>query len=242
MIDIFISMDDSGKLNSNEDYLVFAGLVIIGQSKRSKFLTSYKIIIDQIKCGYCFQEKETCDNNCPEIKSNNHLKPRHRRRLMNLIEGEITYAVIVENGKVNKNIMNDKASRGRYSDYVQKRIIKEVINHLIKISVISPSDDIDLHLFLDEQPTVTNGYYGLEDSIREELLYGITNFNYQKTFPPILSGTLKIHLKYRDSKMHYDVQAADIIAGTIRRTVVNDDKRKSIETVNKLTDVLLFLP
>lgn len=242
--DIFICMDDSGKLNANEKICIYSGIVFLDQKNRDVFMNSYKKIVDRIKCKYCKNSKDSCNNSCPEIKSNIGLQRSHRRQLMKLIENQYTYAVIIKNEKVNPKIMADKASRGRYSDYVQKRIIKQIIKNLINMHVIDDHDDLFLHLFLDEQPTVTNGYYDLASSIKEELVYGIFNFNYQKSFDPILFGKFEITLKYRDSKLYYDVQAADIIAGTIRRSLINNEEPREdpLKTIARLADVYLILP
>lgn len=245
MKDIFISMDDSGKLNNNEKYTVFAGVVFTSQKSRDIFINSYRKIIDQIKCKYCKQKRDSCDHNCPEVKSNKMSHhPSHRRRLMNLIEREYTYAVVIRNEKLYQYIMRDAASRGRYSDWAQKMIIKHVITDLIAKGVIKADDDIYLHLFLDEQPTITNGYYSLEESITEELTIGIKNFNYGRIFKRTLTGKFSISLKYRDSKYNYDVQAADIIAGTIHRILLDENIEQSdkIQKILKLADSYLTLP
>jgi len=242
--DIFICMDDSGKFNINEHYCVFAGLVFIGQSARSIFMNNYKAIDDRIKCNYCKQKKTSCNNICPEIKSNIGLKYQDRRQLLRLIEKEITYAAVIKNDNVYKDIINDKASRGRYTDYVQKRIVKQVIDYLLKKGMIESHDDVHIHLFLDEQPTISNGYYNLADSVKEELKYGIFNFNYRKKFDPILFGELSVTLKYRDSKLFYDVQAADIIAGTVRKNVIDASKNTAdkMKYLHSLADIYLIFP
>ncbi len=45
---IYISLDDSGKLNNNEKYLVYAGLVFTNKQELEKFKATYKEIRNQI--------------------------------------------------------------------------------------------------------------------------------------------------------------------------------------------------
>ncbi len=95
-------------------------------------------------------------------------------------------------------------------------------------------------LELDEQTTKTNGYYSLNDGIKEELMHGVTNFNYDTIFPPLLKNDLKVHLMYKDSKYSPVIQDADFVAGTVRRISLANFKnpiklKESLIFVNSLT-------
>lgn len=77
----------------------------------------------------------------------------------------------------------------------------------------------------------------------EELKYGIINFNYSKKHQPILNSSLDIELSYIKSDKSYVVQAADLIAGTIRN--YNLKYKNDIKELKKYTDFvdyLLYLP
>ena len=87
---------------------------------------------------------------------------------------------------------------------------------LIKDKKIDPHKNVRLIINIDEQSTKSNGYYNLKDGLTEELLHGISNFNYDITYKNILYGKLEIRLTYQDSGKSYLVQAADLIAGTTR--------------------------
>lgn len=240
--DIFISIDDSGKLTHKESCNVFCGLCFTSQSERDKFINAYRNIINDIQCSYCSNCIESCEHDCPEIKSI-IVKNNHRRLLLNLIKKYYTFGALIKNHSVYDNIIENKASKGRFIDYVQKMTIKNIIIDLINSRVIDPNKNVHLHLFIDEQPTISNGYYDLEHTIIEELLFGISNFNYGKKRKPILFGDLRITLKYRDSKCNYDVQAADILAGTVRRINVSDEPQhvKNSKT-NKLLNSISRFP
>ena len=102
------------------------------------------------------------------------------------------------------------------------RLIKSIIEELIKSKKINPYKNIRLIINIDEQTTKSNGYYNLKDGLTEELLHGISNFNYDKVYKNILYRKLEINLSYQDSGKSYLVQAADLIAGTTRRVAKNN--------------------
>lgn len=242
---IKLSLDDSGKLNSNEKFTVYAGLAFYTNDGRDEFIRKYKSSVHDIRCLYCRQNEDSCNKKCSELKSNGNISNEHRRQLLNHIKHEYTYAIVIDNSKIiRKEILNDKRCRGRYIDFAHKRIIKAIFMDFISKKIINPQDDINLYLFYDEQPTVTNGYYDLESSIKEELLYGIHNFNYNCYFQPILTGTLNVTLRYYDSRNHYDIQAADMLAGTIRHIMINEQfsYEDRISKIDKLTSIKLMLP
>ena len=72
--EIYINLDDSGKLSSKEDISVYGGVVFLSKKEKDKFITQYKKIINEVKCEYC----KICNHVCPEIKNTN-IKPEHKR-------------------------------------------------------------------------------------------------------------------------------------------------------------------
>lgn len=89
---------------------------------------------------------------------------------------------------------------------------------------------------IDESPRATNGKYNLEDSILEEFLYGITNFDYGCIFPPILYGGLKVDLQYVNSKKTSLVQASDFLVGYVNATLLWKPKKERLSFI----DIQLF--
>lgn len=221
--EIYINLDDSGKLTTKEKISVYAGIVFLSKQEKDKFITQYRQIINEIKCSYCDQTKGECTKKCKEIKNTN-IKKGHKRRLMNYISKYYTIALIINNTKVYDHIINNKASKGRYIDYTIRRLIKSTIEELIKDKKINPHKNVRLIINIDEQSTKSNGYYNLKDGLTEELLHGISNYNYDIKYKNILYGKLEIRLTYQDSGKNYLVQAADLIAGTTRgRALSNID-------------------
>lgn len=218
---IYICLDDSGKLSLKEIYCVYGGLVFFSKDERDKFIVQYRKIIKHFQCDYCFQNKCSCNKKCPELKSYN-INASNRRWIMNYIKKYFSVAIIIENRKVYPYIMKDVASKGRYMDYCIRILIKNIINQLILDKKINPYKSLKIILEIDEQSTKSNGYYGLKEGIVEELLYGIINFNYNHFVEPILKCNLILELSYRDSKKCVVIQAADFIAGTVRRNMIQD--------------------
>ena len=210
--EIFIFMDDSGKLNKNENSCIFGGLFFYSAKNYANFINKYKSVINSIKCKYCHQNISKCNKNCIEIKGTTKIKNKDKRRIFNLVKNEYNYGVFIDNHKVYSFIMNDKASRGRFCDYAQKRIIKEIVLYSIKNKKINPNMPLKLYIKIDEAKTKSNGYYNLKDSIYEELVNGIINFDYSKIYKPILNNKLIIKLKTYNSKYNSGIQSADIMS------------------------------
>lgn len=239
---IYINLDDSGKLVNNEKVSIYAGILFTSKKDKDKFITQYRSIVQNIKCKYCNKNNLNCNKSCPELK-HNMLKPKHNRQLINYIKKYSTLCCIINNDKVYYNIKSDSASRGRFLDYSLKLLIKSTIKSLINNNIINPSEPLKLVFNIDEQTTKTNGYYNLKDGIVEELKYGIYNYNYSTMYTPILNSDFEITVNYQKSEKSYLIQAADLVAGTIRRTYLNNmndiiEFNKKINFVN----YKIFLP
>ncbi|MBE6159146.1 MAG: hypothetical protein E7159_04920 [Firmicutes bacterium] len=214
--EIYINLDDSGKLTFNEKISVYGGLLFFSKKEKDKFITQYRSIINSIKCKYCRYSSDVCNKKCPEIKNTN-IRPSDKRRIMNYIKKYYVIALIIKNDDVYEHIKNNKAAKGRFTDYAIRRLIKETINSLVKSKGLKPDEPIKLIINIDQQSTKSNGYYNLHDGLFEELKVGFNNFNYSFQIKPALSGDLEIDISYQDSGKSYVVQAADLLAGTIRK-------------------------
>lgn len=239
--EIYINMDDSGVLHNNENYCIYGGVVFTSKNNQDIFGRKYKKILNSIKCSYCKSKKENCNFKCPEIKDTN-IYPNHKRRLFNLIKKENCYAVIINNHNVSEKIMNNKTSRGRYRDYAQRLVIKNVIFNLIKNNEIDPKKPVKLIIRIDQQATSTDTNRKFVNDIRKELTKGIHNYKYDIFHNPILFSELEVDLKYVLSHKHILVQASDFIAGETRRNVIStNDIDVLLDKLNYL-DTILFLP
>ncbi|MCM1052499.1 MAG: DUF3800 domain-containing protein [Ruminococcus sp.] len=241
--EIFILMDDSGKLNKNENSCIYGGLFFFSSNDYMNFINKYKSTINNIKCKYCNQLPPNCNNNCMEIKGITHIKNKDKRRIFNLVKKEKNFGVFIKNKKVYPSVLNDKSARGRFCDYAQKRIVKEIILYSITNNYIDPNNPLKIYIKSDESKTKSNGYYNLKDSIYEELVNGIINYDYSKIHHPILHNGLSITYKTYDSKYNFGIQSADIIShymhSEYEKFLING---KDISSTTSFIEVKLFLP
>lgn len=230
--EVYINLDDSGKLTSKEHICVYGGVVFLSKCEKDKFITQYKSIVESLKCKYCV----ICNHNFPEIKNTN-ISKSDKRRIMNYIKKYFVIALIIENDRIYKHIMMNKGAKGRFIDYSIRRLIKETIVILIKNRKINPHLPLKLIVNIDEQSTKSNGYYNLKDGLLEELKYGISNYNYSMKINPIIFSELDVKVTYQNSSKSYVIQAADLLAGTIRKNVLNNEIENS-----EFIDFSIILP
>ena len=207
MRDIYFFFDDSGVLHSSEPsgYFVYAGYVFLNREELEAAKRKYIHANKQIK-------KAT--GRIDELKAYG-LQAKHKRALFNAVRGYDSISLVVDIGNVYPYILSDKRSICRYKDYVLKRCIKRKLQEYISNGKLNAAEDVRLHINIDEQLTATNGYYGLQDSIVEELRYGIANFNYGVMHSNVFAGDVQVELRYCVSKNNYMIQASDILANRI---------------------------
>ena len=258
---IYINMDDSGQLVKNRDnelVFVYGGVFFLSLKEQDNFSRQYKTLVNIIKPRYCKEfndcleltedfcmkhDTKNCEYECPELKSN-MLNKKDRRRLLNFIKKYDTTVAVVQNSKVRDYIFDSKASKGRYKDYIIKREVKKIIEDLISKNRIDSSKPVEINLNLDEQSTLSNGYYDLASSIKEELQFGVNNYNYALTFPPILSS-VKVNVKYKNSYYFIPVQAADLLVGEVRHCYYNYIQTSDFELYRKkikFLNTIIYLP
>lgn len=63
--EIYINMDDSGVLHSNEKCCIYGGIVFASKKDQEIFGRKYKIILKEIKCKYCQSDISRCSHICP---------------------------------------------------------------------------------------------------------------------------------------------------------------------------------
>lgn len=221
---VYISLDDSGKLNRNEKYLVYAGLFFTDKKELEKFKSKYKKIRDQIA-------KKDIYANVEELKGYT-LENKDRLRILRFVHKYNTAGLIVNNSQIEKqDILYSKDAKGRYRDYIIKLLIKDIIIDLIKRKIIDPYKMVTLIINIDQESAKTNGRYKLDEGIYEELAKGIVNFNYGFKTVPILFGGLKVKIYTQNSKDSIIIQASDIIANNLWRNVMAAQNIKNINII-----------
>lgn len=206
--------DDSGVLHRKErsGYFVYGGYVFTDTKFRDKKQREYKKLATQICTKLEIDEAKAF-----------HLEAKHKRSLMKVMSDVESFSTITKVSTVRDRIMNDKHSICRMKDYVLKRIIKEKIVRMISEEKLDPNLPTSIVVFIDEQPTASDGYYDLGASIREELAYGIKNFDYGTYFPPIFNSRLEVDVYYRSSHSNFLIQASDILANRVWHGTITKD-------------------
>ena len=105
---------------------------------------------------------------------------------------------------------------------------------MITDGLISKDEEIVISIYIDEQLTATDGYYDLRDSIKEELQYGIVNFDYGIRHPHLFEADVIVNIKYCNSSRNYMIQASDILANRIW-TSYRSQNRKLRQIDNHMT-------
>lgn len=205
--EVIFFFDDSGVLTKKESsgYFVYAGYVFTSRNTlntaRRKYIHANKAL------------KKALGRN-DELKAAS-LTTNHKRALFNAVREYESVSVTVDISQVYNHILAEKKSICRYKDYALKRCIKNKLKALIADGIISKTEKIKLHIYIDEQLTATNGYYDLKDSIKEELQYGIINFDYGVKHQNLFDSNVEVVIQYCDSRENYMIQASDILANRI---------------------------
>lgn len=222
---IFIFVDDSGKLhkNANDDYFIYAGYIFLNNEEKEKAKRKYRSLNKKI--GKSLQRTN-------ELKGCN-LSKSNKRALFNVMRDCYSFHVMVYIPKVYEDQKTNKKTIVRFQDYALKRIIKRVFEQMIKQELLNPYDDIKLYVNIDQQLTSTDGFYTLDQSIYEELVNGISGFDYSRPRSPIWYGNMDIELKYCESENDYLIQASDILANRIF-TSYRDNKPNRREIKNHI--------
>ncbi|WP_148880564.1 DUF3800 domain-containing protein [Streptococcus sp. Marseille-P7376] len=210
---IHLFIDDSGRLEKNSNYFVYAGHCFIGDSPKNKAKGRYKKLVHQIAEANNFEF---------ELKASNLENINHRSSLYRILQNEISFDVSMKVSNLKEYILADKKSRQRFKDYAIRRVVKKLFQHLITQNLIDPNQDIELHINIDQQGFATNGLYGLGDGVFEELHEGIYNFNYGKFYSPILNADFSVYTRSCVSENDYLIQAADILANRVSNSYVHN--------------------
>lgn len=203
LINIFL--DDSGifTANNSDAYFVYAGYVFLSREERLDANREYRTLSDRI-------HKDI--RHFGELKARDLEGTKHKRSLVKVLKDYESLACVISLRSVRASIMQNKLSIHRYKDYALKIAIKRKLESLINKGLIDADVDTELNIFIDEQHTSTDGFYTLEESIREEFVNGIHNLDYGSFYPPLFSANVTIKVKFCDSSKNYLIQASDMLA------------------------------
>ena len=212
MTKIYFVIDDSGKIDQKNTYLIYGGFVFLSKSSLESFKCRYQNYVNKIKTHY----KED-----KEIKSN-ILKYKDRKKFLEEFKSDYSFTLAILNEKLYEDIKKDAKAKGRFIDYGLKRCIKMILKDLIKKDVIKRNDSLELEILIDNQTIKSNGLYDLEKSIQKELTKGMKPI-LEASYSPLFKN-IKVHVYYGDSKKSLAIQASDILAGSVRRKMISKEE------------------
>ncbi|WP_296003711.1 DUF3800 domain-containing protein [uncultured Veillonella sp.] len=228
---IFIYSDESGVFDKvNNDYFVFAGIICFGKNEKDNWTRRYSAVERTLRKSNNLQDIEL--KACI-------LDNKQKGTLFRSLNNYRKFAVIIKQKSVFDSIFKDKKSKQRYLDYAYKIAVKNAFEFAIKNNEIKSTEVTDLHFYVDEHSTATNGRYELRESLEGEFKNGTHNWNYTTYFPPLFENLNSVDVVFCNSKQHYLVRASDIIANRIYYLSRHNnlEKLQSIKNLN-----IIWLP
>ncbi len=209
-VNIYIYTDESGTFDCLQGkFFVYGGLLFLDEESRETCSRKYSAVEHAVRDECAFSDEI-------ELKAC-ALSFAERQRLFRVTNKEYRFGVVVriQNLRIREKIAYDKKEKQRYLDYAFKITIKRFFEYLIRKGTIVPDDIANIHFYIDQHTTATNGRYELEESLKKEFLFGTNNFSYDCHFAPLFTKAKSVKVTYCDSKHITLIRAADIIANRI---------------------------
>lgn len=203
--EVYIYLDDSGVLhrNAREQYFVYAGYVFTSVAEKDRALITYYDLLRSVRK----KPKK-------ELKAS-RATAAAKGYFVRQMEQFESLSCVIDKTLVYDTIMDSVESIHRFKDYCIKIMIKAKLLDLIKRQIINPKLKTLIHLAIDNQPTNTDGRYGLGEGILSEFSAGTLNFRTGNYIMPIFHNELRVATELCDSKQNYLIQAADFQANSI---------------------------
>lgn len=220
-MNIYAFSDESGVFDrDHNDIFVFGGILFF--SKEEKDLCTRKYI----HVERTLRENRGYEDN-RELKAT-AVSRSDRGKLFRSVAQYHRFGIVISQKKLLERIFNTKKDKQRYLDYAYKIGLKRLFEHLMRDGVISSNDVQNIHIFVDEHTTATNGIYELREAIEQEFKFGTYNWNYSTHFPPIFGNLQSVTLDFCNSAKKPLIRVADIIANRLYYIACNkpDDLHK----------------
>ncbi len=214
-MNLYIYSDESGVFDViHNKYYVYGGLIFSSKEDKDNASRRYIAIEDKMRKFYTITHDI-------EIKASNSIN-KVRRKLYQALSHYQKFGAYIVEDEVLSDIYKEKKSKQRYLDYVYVLTIKRALQYMITSGAIDPSQVTNMHFYVDEHTTATNGHYELKESLLQEFKYGKYNYNFSTFFPPIFPNLQTLTLEYKNSKTNTLVRAADMVANKIFYLVNNN--------------------
>lgn len=209
MTSIFVYSDESGVFDkAHNSIYAFGGVVFLSRDDRDEYARRYSKAEKDVRASVKIFD------NC-EIKAS-AIDNKFKAKLFRSLNGAIKFGVIVNQERVLDRIFSSKKDKQRYLDYVYKIGVKRCFENLINSGKLDSQDVGNIHFWIDEHTTATNGCYELHESLEQEFKNGTYSCNYCAYHPPIFPNLLSLQLDFCNSNSKLLVRASDIVANRVR--------------------------
>lgn len=232
LVNISVYSDESGVFDKvHNDYFVFGGLIVLGKEQKELWSRKYA------HAEAVLRKKKMVSADY-ELKAT-RISNAEKGKLFRSLNGCYKFGVIIREKQVLERIYKSKKDKQRYLDYAYKIAVKRAFENLIKKGVIRPEEIEQIHFFVDEHTTATNGKYELRESLEQEFKYGTYNYNYMTHYPPIFPDMKEVRVNFCNSESKLLIRAADIVENKIYH-LANRGQWSELNTIQNLT--ITYLP
>lgn len=165
-IDIFVYSDESGVFDYlHNEFFVFGGIITLGKEEKDGLIRLYKKAESSIATKY--EEGK-------ELKAS-AITTSQRAKLFRSMNKANKFGVVIKQSMVHKEIFNNKKSKQRYLDFAYKVGVKNALQQMMNKGLFSASDVNNIHFYVDEHTTATDGLYELREALLQEFKEGTFN-------------------------------------------------------------------
>ena len=205
-MEVYVYSDESGVFDkAHNQFFVFGGLILLGKESKDEWCRRYIAAERAIRYKY--------DRNA-ELKAS-FISNKDKHKLVRSLNKCYKFGVVVQQQRLMDRIFSSKKDKQRYLDFAYKIGLKRAFEILIRDGVIVEADVKNLHVFVDEHTTATNGRYELREGLEQEFKNGTFNWNYGKFYPPLFTSLNGVDLHFCNSATTTLVRAADHVANNI---------------------------
>lgn len=207
-MDIFVYSDESGVFDPiHNEYFVFAGIICLSKDEKDNCLRKYLGLERELRQRANYDIDE-------ELKAVK-ITIKEKRKLFSSLKNTYKFTAIIDQKKINENIISNKKTKQRYLDYAYKIGLKNALQNLISKKVINKNEVKNIYVFCDEHNTATNGLYELREGLLQEFKFGTFNGNYKVFFKPLFEKIDTVNVRFLPSEKNPLIRASDIIANRI---------------------------
>lgn len=207
-MEIYVYSDESGVFDvAHNKYYVFGGVMFLSKEDKDACTNKYLAAERRVK--------QTVSMPSADEAKASVLSNKNKGKLFRSLNHQIRFGVIVDQTHVLQRIFASKKDKQRYLDYVYKIAVKRCFECLIKEQRIIPSEVSELHFYVDEHTTATNGLYELREGLEHEFKNGTYSPKWDHFYPPIFQNLQSVTLDFCNSSARTLVRAADIVANRI---------------------------